>query len=122
MKKQSNLCYKDAIAEQLVERVEAAFADSDSDLARLYRFEVEIEGLSVPCRIWEAAEGDAALRIARRERPDLVLLDIVLPGSSVSGVLVCQELCRDIGTKSGGMCGVKIVIAVRISSSVSTSM
>ena len=48
MKKQSSLCYKDVIGEQLVERVGAVFADSDTDFVRLYRFEVETDGLSVP--------------------------------------------------------------------------
>jgi len=57
-----------------------------------------IEGLSIPCVISEAADGDTAIDIARRTRPDLVLLDIVLPGSSASGVLVCQELCKDSRT------------------------
>jgi CheY-like chemotaxis protein len=55
--------------------------------------------LDVPCRIDEAADGDAALEAARRRRPDLVLLDIVLPGSRASGVLVCQALCGDPRTK-----------------------
>jgi CheY-like chemotaxis protein len=53
-----------------------------------------VEGLSTQCTVFEAAEGEQALSIAQRERPDLVLLDIVLPGSSSSGVIVCQELCR----------------------------
>ncbi len=58
-----------------------------------------LEGLSQPCRILEATDGDSALALARSERPDLVLLDIVLPGSGVSGVLACQELCKDSRTK-----------------------
>jgi len=53
-----------------------------------------VQGLCTPCTVFEASDGDEALRIARREHPDLVLLDIVLPGSSSSGVIVCQELCR----------------------------
>jgi CheY-like chemotaxis protein len=57
------------------------------------------EGLSVACRVYEAADGQLALQIARATRIDLVLLDIVLPGSSTSGVLVCQELCKDTRTK-----------------------
>ena len=57
------------------------------------------EGLSVTCRVYEAADGQSALEIARSRHPDVVLLDIVLPGSSASGVLVCQELCRDSRTK-----------------------
>jgi CheY-like chemotaxis protein len=58
-----------------------------------------LEALPQPCRILETADGDSALTLARAERPDLVLLDIVLPGSGVSGVLVCQELCKDPRTK-----------------------
>lgn len=57
------------------------------------------EGLSVACQIYEAADGQSALQIARSRHPDVVLLDIVLPGSSTSGVLVCQELCKDNRTK-----------------------
>jgi len=53
-----------------------------------------VEGLPVPCRVLEAADGVSALRLARSASPDLVLLDIVLPGSETSGVLVCQELCN----------------------------
>jgi len=26
-------------------------------------------------------------------------LDILLPGSSVTGVLLCQRLCKDVGTR-----------------------
>jgi len=58
-----------------------------------------VKELSVPCRVYEAVEADSALEIARTTRPDLVLLDIVLPGSTTSGVLVCQQLCRDPRTK-----------------------
>jgi len=57
------------------------------------------EKLSVACRVHEAADGQSALQIARLTRLDLVLLDIVLPGSSTSGVLLCQELCKNTRTK-----------------------
>jgi CheY-like chemotaxis protein len=58
-----------------------------------------VNSLPVPCRVAEAADGETALQLARESRPDLVLLDIVLPGSSVSGVMVCQELCKDLETR-----------------------
>lgn len=58
-----------------------------------------VRGLDIPCRILEATDGDTAVEIAHQTRPDLVLLDIVLPGSDMSGVLVCQDLCRDSRTK-----------------------
>jgi len=40
-----------------------------------------------------AADGDAALRSFRSEAPDLVLLDIMMPGKS--GYDVCREIRRD---------------------------
>jgi len=53
-----------------------------------------VQNLATFCTILEAADGDSALKLAKNARPDLVLLDIVLPGSSTSGVLLCQEFCR----------------------------
>ena len=44
-----------------------------------------------------ADNGRDALEIARRERPDLVLLDVVMPG--LSGLDVCAELKRDPETR-----------------------
>ncbi len=40
-----------------------------------------------------ASRGDDAVRIAKRDRPDLVLLDVMLPG--LSGKQVCQEIRMD---------------------------
>ncbi len=41
----------------------------------------------------EAGDGDEALTLARHEPPDLVLLDVVMPGRD--GYAVCAELKRD---------------------------
>jgi CheY-like chemotaxis protein len=54
-----------------------------------------VEGAGFPCQVVEASDGDAALKLAADLRPDLILLDIVLPGSASSGVLVCNQLCKD---------------------------
>ncbi len=70
----------------------------DDEAATRALLKATVEGLSIPCVVAEAADGDTAIEIAHRTRPDLVLLDIVLPGSSASGVLVCQELCKDSRT------------------------
>ena len=45
-----------------------------------------------------ATEGRSCLETARREQPDIVLLDIMLPG--LSGYEVCSELKRDAQTQS----------------------
>ncbi len=57
-----------------------------------------VEGASVSCQVREATSAESALRMSYQERPDLVLLDIVLPGSATSGVLICNQFCRE-GTK-----------------------
>lgn len=43
--------------------------------------------------IIEACEGGQALEMARQHRPDLVLLDVMLP--DISGLEVCRELKGD---------------------------
>jgi two-component system phosphate regulon response regulator PhoB len=45
-----------------------------------------------------ASRGDDAVRVARQQRPDLVLLDLMLPG--LSGKEVCQAIRRDSATQS----------------------
>jgi len=49
-------------------------------------------------RIEEAMSGDAALRAAARFAPDLVLLDIMLPG--LDGIAVCRALRTNPATAS----------------------
>ncbi len=66
--------------------------DDEAATRALLRKTVESSG----CRALEAADGDTALQLARSSSPDLVLLDIVLPGSTTSGVLVCKELLEEL--------------------------
>jgi DNA-binding response OmpR family regulator len=56
-----------------------------------------VHGLAVNFRregydVLTAAEGDAGLRLALEERPDLIVLDVMMPG--MSGFEVCRELRR----------------------------
>jgi DNA-binding response OmpR family regulator len=60
--------------------------DDDEALRSLLRLTLPGEGLE----LLEAADGEQALRVARDERPDLVVLDWRLPGRS--GVEVLTEL------------------------------
>jgi CheY-like chemotaxis protein len=46
--------------------------------------------------VLEAADGDAALALARSARPDLVLLDVLMPGTD--GIAVCRALKADPAT------------------------
>ena len=47
--------------------------------------------------IHQAADGESALKIVQQQPPDLVLLDIVLPG--LSGIEVCRRLRMDRTTR-----------------------
>lgn len=63
--------------------------EDERSLLRVLRYNLEKEGY----RVREAADGSAALAAARRERPDLVLLDVMLPG--LDGFEICKALRRD---------------------------
>jgi two-component system phosphate regulon response regulator PhoB len=45
--------------------------------------------------IWQAASGDQALTVARAQHPDLILLDVMMPTSSIDGFEVCRQLKMD---------------------------
>lgn len=49
--------------------------------------------------IWQAASGDQALIVARAEHPDLILLDVMMPTSSIDGFEVCRQLKSDPATR-----------------------
>jgi DNA-binding response OmpR family regulator len=71
--------------------------DDEAAIRTLLR--ATVESLPFPCNVIEAPDGKTALELARHRRPTLALLDILLPGSSTSGVIVCSELCKDARTK-----------------------
>ncbi len=60
--------------------------DDDPDVRDLVTYKLVQEGWSVR----SAADGDAALHAMAESRPDLVLLDIMMPG--MSGLEVLQQI------------------------------
>ena len=70
----------------------ALIVDDESDIVNLVRFHIEKEGL----QCLEAADGETALRLAREQKPDLLTLDLMLPG--IDGLEVCRLLRRDPST------------------------
>jgi DNA-binding response OmpR family regulator len=68
--------------------------DDEAPIRLLCRVNLEAEGMTV----LEAADGDQGLDLARAEHPDVVLLDVMMPGRS--GWEVAEELLGDESTSS----------------------
>lgn len=60
--------------------------DDEKDIVELISYNLEKEGFPV----LKAYDGEAALRITKTQKPDLVILDLMLPG--ISGIDICKAL------------------------------
>ena len=67
--------------------------DDEAPIRLLCRVNLEAEGMEV----LEAADGPSGLEKARAERPDVILLDVMMPG--LDGWRVAEELLDDERTK-----------------------
>lgn len=63
--------------------------DDEPDLVETLRFPLEMEGYQVLV----AENGEMGLTLARKERPDLIILDLMLP--KLDGYKVCRLLKFD---------------------------
>ncbi len=68
--------------------------DDESPIRLLCRINLEAEGMEV----LEAADGPSGLEAARVERPDVILLDVMMPG--LDGWQVAEELLVDDRTEA----------------------
>jgi two-component system phosphate regulon response regulator PhoB len=69
--------------------------DDERDIVELIRYNLSQEGY----RVVTATDGQQAVELARRDRPDLVVLDLMLPlmpGTEVARILRQDEKTRDI--------------------------
>jgi CheY-like chemotaxis protein len=69
-----------------------AIVEDDENTREVFRTILEHNGL----RVVEAADGEQALELVRRHPPDVILLDLGLPG--LDGRTVARELRADPGT------------------------
>jgi DNA-binding response OmpR family regulator len=74
-------------------------ADDDRDVQNLVRFRLEREGV----RVVTAADGEAALQLAREQRPDVCILDVMMP--KLNGFEVLKELRDDEATA-----GIRVIL------------
>ncbi len=63
--------------------------DDEAPIRLLCRVNLEAEGMDV----LEASNGEAGLELARTERPDLILLDVMMP--AMDGWQVAEQLIED---------------------------
>jgi DNA-binding response OmpR family regulator len=69
--------------------------DDERSIRMLCRVNLAASGM----KVYEASDGRQGLELARRERPDLVLLDVMMPeldGWSVARELAADDETRDI--------------------------
>jgi DNA-binding response OmpR family regulator len=66
--------------------------DDEAPIRLLCRVNLEAEGMTV----LEASDGESGLETARTERPDVILLDVMMPGRN--GWEVAEELLSDDAT------------------------
>ena len=60
--------------------------DDEPSILELIKANLEARGYQVST----AADGDEAIRIAEKEKPELILLDIIMPG--MDGFAVCRKI------------------------------
>lgn len=63
--------------------------EDQADIRRLIRMTLEFKGY----RVLEASDGPEGLRIARQARPQLILLDVMMP--AMDGLSVARALATD---------------------------
>jgi DNA-binding response OmpR family regulator len=68
--------------------------DDEAPIRLLCRVNLEAEGVDVV----EAADGERGLEVARAEEPDVILLDVMLPG--LHGWAVAERLLEDEATRN----------------------
>jgi DNA-binding response OmpR family regulator len=68
------------------------YIEDDAKLARITAKYLETHGF----RVWVAANGRDGLACVLRERPDVILLDLMLPG--LDGLEVCRQLRARVDT------------------------
>ncbi len=66
--------------------------DDEKNIVELLKYNLEKEGYEVMC----AYDGFEAVNVTRQEHPDLIILDIMLPGQG--GLEVCRIIRKEIKT------------------------
>lgn len=68
--------------------------EDEKDIVKMLEYNLGKEGY----RVISTRDGESALELARKEHPDLIILDLMLPG--IDGLEVCKTLKNDTKTSS----------------------
>jgi two-component system phosphate regulon response regulator PhoB len=68
--------------------------EDEADILEVIEYNLRREGY----KVIRSLDGEEGLQLARKDAPDLVVLDLMLPG--MSGLEVCRELKRDALTRA----------------------
>lgn len=63
--------------------------DDEASIVELLKFNLQREGYEV----LDAPDGETAIQLVKSDRPDLVILDVMLPG--IDGIDTCQAIRRE---------------------------
>jgi len=77
----------------MVKKETLLIVEDEADIRELISFNLEMSGYEVI----KAADGEEGLTLARRHQPDLIILDIMLPG--MDGLKVCRQLRSEANTR-----------------------
>jgi len=67
--------------------------EDDAMISSMYKTKFAADGFAVAI----AGDGEAGLELARQEKPDIIMLDVILP--RLDGFSVLEELKKDSATK-----------------------
>ena len=73
-----------------------ALIEDDASIREMYKMKLEMEGYNIVC----ADDGEKALEVIKKENPDLILLDILMPKKDGFEVLKELKNSQDSGVKS----------------------
>jgi len=84
----------------MTDKIKLLVVEDDQYLLTLFRFALQTRGTDF--EIVTAADSDSALAAAHAVKPDLILLDILLPGD-VDGIEICRQIRSDPTMKGTGI-------------------
>jgi len=89
-----NQYYAKGFIEKAMPKENILVVDDEEDIVELIRYNLASEGYDVVC----TGTGEEAVRVAKSKQPDLVILDLMLPG--INGIDVAKKLRADQKTRN----------------------